>query len=122
MSQSPARLLVVDDDENNRDMLSRRLERRGLTVEVAVDGPAALAAIERGRFDLILLDIEMPGLNGFDVLRHVRQTHSPVQLPVIIATARGDREDVVEALNLGANDYGTKPLDFTVVCARVQTQ
>jgi phosphoserine phosphatase RsbU/P len=117
-----ARILVVDDDENNRDMLSRRLERRGMSAQVAVDGPSALGALARSPFDLVLLDIEMPGMNGLDVLRQVRQTHTPMQLPVIIATARNDREDVVEALSLGANDYVTKPLDFQVVFARVQTQ
>src|SRR4051812_5316409 len=116
-----ARLLVVDDDENNRDMLSRRLARRGVTVEGAWDGHQALAAIEgagHNPFDLVLLDVEMPGLSGFDVLRRLRETHPATQLPVIIATARTDREDVVEALGIGANDYVTKPLDFPVVFAR----
>jgi sigma-B regulation protein RsbU (phosphoserine phosphatase) len=120
-----ARLLVVDDDENNRDMLSRRLARRGMTVDVAHDGRQALAAVETsaGRpFDLIVLDVEMPGLSGFDVLRQLRAAHPATQLPVIIATARTDREDVVEALGLGANDYVTKPLDFPVVLARVRAQ
>ncbi|MGC4034190.1 MAG: SpoIIE family protein phosphatase [Tepidisphaeraceae bacterium] len=123
------RLLVVDDDENNRDMLSRRLIRRGFTVDTAEDGPAAIRAIEAAHdenrdspFDLVLLDIEMPGMSGFDVLRHVRQTHAATRLPIVIATARHDREDVVQALGLGANDYVTKPIDFPVVLARVQTQ
>ncbi len=121
-----ARLLVVDDDENNRDMISRRLTRRGFDVAMAVDGYRALEAINVGAhvppFDLVLLDIEMPGLSGFDVLRRVREHHPGTRLPVIIATARGDREDVVQALNLGANDYVTKPLDFPVVLARVEAQ
>ena len=125
---SPARLLVVDDDENNRDMLSRRLARRGFDVAVAVDGFRALEAINASGdaapppFDLVLLDIEMPGLSGFDVLRVVRERHTNTRLPVIIATARGDREDVVQALGLGANDYVTKPLDFAIVLARVEAQ
>ena len=122
-----ARLLVVDDDENNRDMISRRLSRRGFDVDAAADGPAALAAVAAadagGRpFDLVLLDIEMPGMSGFDVLRRVRETHPATQLPVVIATARHDREDVVQALGLGANDYVTKPIDFAVVLARVEAQ
>ena len=122
MDASPGRLLVVDDDENNRDMLSRRLQRRGFGVETAEDGRQALAAIARTPFDLVLLDIEMPGMNGFEVLEKVRETQSAVQLPIIIATARGDREDVLQALALGANDYVTKPIDFPVVLARVETQ
>ncbi len=129
---APARLLVVDDDENNRDMISRRLARRGFDVVMAVDGFRALDAIDgppdappdpsRRPFDLVLLDIEMPGLSGFDVLRRLRERHPNTRLPVIIATARGDREDVVQALGLGANDYVTKPLDFAIVLARVEAQ
>src|SRR5687768_16008918 len=112
-------------------MLSRRLARRGMRVEVAHDGRQALAAVEGNGgagaaaerpFDLIILDVEMPGLSGFDVLRRLRLAHPATQLPVIIATARTDREDVVEALGLGANDYVTKPLDFPVVLARVRAQ
>lgn len=127
-SSSPAfaeRLLVVDDDENNRDMLSRRLMRRGFTVDVAADGYQALEVIrnpDQPTYDLVLLDIEMPGLSGFDVLTQVRQTHPATTLPIVIATARHDREDIVKALGLGANDYVTKPIDFPVVLARVETQ
>jgi sigma-B regulation protein RsbU (phosphoserine phosphatase) len=122
MAEIPGWLLVVDDDENNRDMLSRRLQRRGFNVSVAADGFGALESISRESFDLILLDVEMPGMSGFDVLKRVRTEHPPTRLPIIIATARTDRQDVVEALSLGANDYVTKPLDFEVVVARVDTQ
>jgi len=122
MSETSPRLLVVDDDENNRDMLSRRLERKGYSVAQAPEGHSALAAVGRETFDLVLLDIEMPEMNGFEVLKRVRETHPATRLPIIIATARGDREDVVEALRLGANDYVTKPLDFPVVAARVEAQ
>ena len=119
----PARLLVVDDDENNRDMISRRLARKGFAVDAAADGFKALAAVDAaGPFDLILLDIEMPGLNGFDVLKRLREQYPPERLPVIIATARHDREDIVRALTAGANDYVTKPIDFPVVLARVEAQ
>jgi len=116
------RLLVVDDNENNRDMLSRRLARRGHTVEVAEDGEIALNILERESFDLILLDIMMPGIDGIEVLKRVRQKHSASDLPVIMATAKDESEAVVQALEIGANDYVTKPLDFPVVLARVRTQ
>lgn len=122
MSHPPARLLVVDDNEDNRQTLARRLRRRGFEVGVAADGAQALDAIGREAYDLILLDVQMPGLSGFDVLKQLRIDHPPTRLPVIIATARTGREDIVEALNLGANDYVTKPLDFPVVLARVETQ
>jgi len=117
-----ARLLVVDDNELNRDMLSRRLGGRGFAVEVAEDGERALARFEREAFDLVLLDVMMPGLSGIDVLRRLRERWSESDLPVIMATARDSTEDVVEALRLGANDYVTKPLDFPVVLARIETQ
>ena len=115
-------LLVVDDNELNRDMLSRRLGSRGFKVAVAEDGASALAMIEKQDFDLVLLDVMMPGLSGIDVLKRLRERWPESDLPVVMATARDATEDVVEALRLGANDYVTKPLDFAVVLARVETQ
>ena len=115
-------ILIVDDNEMNRDMLSRRLGREGLGVVVAKDGARALELIEAGGFDLILLDVMMPGLSGMEVLRAIREVHPATDLPVIMATAREESADVIEAFGLGANDYVTKPLDFPVVLARVRTQ
>jgi sigma-B regulation protein RsbU (phosphoserine phosphatase) len=116
------RLLVVDDDELNRDMLSRRLERKGFRVAVSADGPGALKQIATEPFDLVLLDVMMPGLSGLEVLKIIRQQHPATELPVIMATARDQSEDIVQALQLGASDYVTKPLDFPVVLARIETQ
>jgi diguanylate cyclase (GGDEF)-like protein/PAS domain S-box-containing protein len=118
----PAALLVVDDNEANRDALSRRLRQRGYVVTMAADGAEALSLIEQSTFDLVLLDVEMPGLSGFDVLTRIRDTHSREQLPVVMVTARTAGEDVVEALKFGANDYLTKPIDFPVAVARIETQ
>jgi class 3 adenylate cyclase len=115
-------LLVVDDNEMNRDMLSRRLEAKGFRVLSAADGPRALDVIQRGRIDLVLLDVMMPGLSGTEVLKRVRERASAADLPIIMATAKADSEDVVEALKAGANDYVTKPLDFKVVLARIESQ
>jgi sigma-B regulation protein RsbU (phosphoserine phosphatase) len=123
---SLGRVLVVDDTPANRDMLSRRLERQGFDVESAADGESALRLISQScqsrPFDLVLLDVMMPGLNGLDVLKALRGRWDPTQLPVIMATAKDASHDIVEALELGANDYVTKPLDFPVVMARVRTQ
>jgi len=116
------RLLVVDDDANNRDMLSRRLIRRGYNVQVAEDGQQALDKIFRDHFDLILLDQMMPGMSGLDLLRLLRATYSQSELPVIMVTAVDESETVVEALNQGANDYVMKPVDLPVVAARIQAQ
>jgi adenylate cyclase len=115
-------LLVVDDNELNRDMLSRRLRSRGYAVVAAEDGQKALELIRTQRFDLILLDIMMPVLSGLDVLKIIRNRYTVAELPVIMATAKDQGTDVVEALTLGANDYVTKPLDFPVVLARAETQ
>jgi sigma-B regulation protein RsbU (phosphoserine phosphatase) len=115
-------VLVVDDDANNRDLLSRRLRRLGYVATVGQDGQHALALIGEQSFDVVLLDVMMPGLDGFEVLKILREHHEPTDLPVIMATAKDDSVDVIHALGLGANDYVTKPLDFPVVVARIQTQ
>jgi phosphoserine phosphatase RsbU/P len=121
MAESQTSLLVVDDNEMNRDMLSRRLERQGYNVSVAADGAGALELVRNHQFDLVLLDVMMPGLNGLQVLKILRESHSATDLPIVMATARGESDDIVQALRLGANDYVTKPLDFPVVLARIQT-
>jgi phosphoserine phosphatase RsbU/P len=122
MTSLSSQLLVVDDDEANRDMLSRRLERKGYSVTVAEDGSRAIELVRERRFDLVLLDVLMPGLSGLEVLRELRTAHPATVLPVIMATALSESGDVVEALRLGANDYVSKPLDFPVVLARIQAQ
>jgi DNA-binding response OmpR family regulator len=95
---------------------------RGYCVAVAADGRQALQMLLTQPFDLVLLDIMMPEMSGFEVLTILRERHSAAELPVIMATARDQSRDIVEALTLGANDYVTKPLDFPVVLARIRTQ
>ena len=121
MTSSPT-LLVVDDSAPARDMLARRLERKGFHVVTAASGEEALLRLSVPPVDLVVLDIEMPGLNGFDVLKHLRQRYSSARLPVIMATADHASETVVRALDAGANDYVTKPLDFPVILARITAQ
>jgi CheY-like chemotaxis protein len=115
-------LLVVDDNDMNRDLLSRRLERKGYCVQTAADGLQALELVGNGSIDLVLLDIMMPGMTGIEVLRALREHSSASELPVIMVSAKGESEDVVQALELGANDYVTKPIDFLILLARVQSQ
>jgi diguanylate cyclase (GGDEF)-like protein/PAS domain S-box-containing protein len=122
MNSRPNRVLIVDDNELNRDMLARRLERRGYEVDVAASANELMAHIERDPLDLILLDIEMPGISGLEALRMIRELRSPIELPVIMVTARNQSEDIVKALNMGASDYLTKPIDFAVALARIGTQ
>jgi sigma-B regulation protein RsbU (phosphoserine phosphatase) len=116
------RLLLVEDDETIRALLRRYLQGKGYAVSEAADGELALAAVQEGRFDLVLLDYLLPGRNGLDVLCCIRQTHSATDLPIIMATSRHSSADVIEALHLGANDYLVKPFDFAVALARIQTQ
>src|SRR5262249_29913396 len=101
--------------------LTRRLVSSGYRVVAAPGGAEAIELIRHDSFDLVLLDLEMPGMSGFEVLADLRDRHSSVQLPVIIVTACSDEADVVEAFRLGANDYVTKPVDFPVALARIET-
>jgi len=121
VSGAQATILVVDDLPANRDLMVRRLERSGFQVLSAASGPEALELVRRGNVDMVLLDIMMPGMTGLDVLRTLRATRSSASLPVLMVTAKTDSEDVVEALSLGANDYITKPVDYPVALARIET-
>jgi diguanylate cyclase (GGDEF)-like protein len=116
------RLLIVDDVRDNRAILARRFQRRGYEIVEASSGAEALALIAAGEFDTVMLDVMMPEMDGIEVLRRIRALHSASTLPVIMVTARSQSEDVVAALALGANDYVTKPVDFNVALARVNSQ
>ena len=118
----PFRALVVDDVEDNREVLIRRLERKGFLTASAENGHTALDLVAKHDFDLVLLDIMMPSLNGIETLKRIRANYSADALPVIMVTAKATTTDIVEALELGANDYVTKPIDFSVAFARIQTQ
>lgn len=122
MTQDKTTLLIVDDNEMNRDLLGRRLAREGYSILKCASGREALEHVERGDADLVLLDVDMPELDGFEVLKILRETHSPARLPVIMVTAMVGSDEVVRALGLGASDYVTKPIDFPVVLARIRTQ
>jgi diguanylate cyclase (GGDEF)-like protein len=115
-------LLIVDDVEDNRIVLARRFRRRGFDIVEASGGKEALALIAGRSFDTVMLDVMMPEMDGIEVLRRIRTDHSASALPVIMVTARSQSEDVVSALALGANDYVTKPVDFDVALARVNSQ
>jgi diguanylate cyclase (GGDEF)-like protein len=121
-AKAQARLLIVDDVRENRDILRRRFERHGFRATEASGGIEALELIERETFDLVLLDIMMPDIAGLEVLTRIRARFSQGALPVIMVTAKSQSEDVVEALSRGANDYITKPVDFSIALARVTTQ
>jgi diguanylate cyclase (GGDEF)-like protein/PAS domain S-box-containing protein len=119
--ENNASLLVVDDQETNRNLLKRRLERKGYRVETADGGAMALDCLSRQKFDLVLLDVEMPGMTGLEILTRIRETHPRLTLPVIMVTGRTESDDIIQAFSLGANDYITKPIDMPVAAARIQT-
>ncbi len=121
-SEQKPRLLIVDDVFENREILKRRFERQGFHATEASGGIEALALMEQEAFDLVLLDMMMPDLTGLEVLAHIRAQRSPGSLPVIMVTAKSQSEDIVEALSRGANDYITKPVDFSIALARVVAQ
>ena len=117
-----ARLLLVDDDEAGRDLLGRRLARRGYLVDTASNGDQTLKLVTSRSYDLVLLDHVMTGLSGLDVLRRIRERWSPLELPVIMVTGIPETQELVSAMRLGANDYITKPYDFQVALARIETR
>jgi diguanylate cyclase (GGDEF)-like protein/PAS domain S-box-containing protein len=122
MNSRPSRLLIVDDNEMNRDMLARRLARKGYVIGLAESAKELLPRVKDEGIDLVLLDIEMPEVSGLDALQALRDSYSPTDLPIIMVTAKNQSDDIVKALEMGANDYLTKPIDFPVALARIGTQ
>src|SRR5438270_4408574 len=116
------KILLVEDNEMNRDMLARRLLRKGYVVELAENAKELLQRVKQDGVDLVLLDVEMPEISGLDALQKLRECYSAAELPIIMVTAKTQSDDIVKALDLGANDYLAKPIDFPVAVARIGTQ
>jgi class 3 adenylate cyclase/CheY-like chemotaxis protein len=118
---NPARILVVDDNESNRDILVTRLTAHGYELLQASDGEAALAMIAQYRPDLILLDVMMPKLDGFEVCRRLRNDSVLRLIPIILVTAKGSSEDIVAGFEAGADEFLTKPIAQAALVARVRS-
>src|SRR6185369_11404418 len=112
------RILVADDEESMRWVLSKALKRKGFSVDLAVDGRQALSMIQDGSYDLAILDIKMPGINGLDLLDKIREQKK--ELLVVIMTAEASMKNAVEAMKRGAYDYITKPFDLDVIDAIIE--
>jgi len=112
-------LFVIDDDENNRAILCRRLEKEGYTVATASSGQEALELLRFERFDLILLDVMMPELDGYDVLLRIKADSNSLDTPVIMISAIKDRLCIIKCLQLGASDYLLKPYNMGIVKSRI---
>ena len=118
----PARILIVDDHEDNIELLRARLEARGYQTLSAADGEEAIAAVEKHRPDLLLLDVMMPKVDGMEVARRIKGNADLPFIPIIMQTALDPTADKVEGLDAGADDYITKPINFAELEARVRTQ
>jgi serine phosphatase RsbU (regulator of sigma subunit) len=114
-------LLVVDDNEMNRDMLSRRLVRQGHTISMAVNGREALEMLAQNAYDLVLLDIMMPEMNGYEVLERMKADQALAHIPVIMITAVDELESLIRCIQLGAEDYLSKPFNPVLLKARLDT-
>lgn len=113
----PPRILLIEDDKRIAQSISLGLSRKGFDVSIAYDGALGARQASAGGFDLLLLDINLPGMNGFDVCRTLREHGNPV--PILMLTALGEVDDRVEGLDCGADDYLVKPFDFRELVARI---
>jgi len=116
-----AKILLVEDNEMNRDMLSRRLERKGYQIVVAVDGAQGVAMAQTETPDLILMDMSLPVMDGWEATRRLKAAPETRAIPVIALTAHamaGDREKTIEA---GCDDYDTKPIDLPRLLGKIET-
>ncbi len=119
MIETPSVVLIVDDNENNRDVLERRIARYGHIVETAENGREALDKIRARSYDLVLLDIMMPEMNGYQLLERVKQDPEYRNLPIIVISAIDDVESIVRCIKLGAEDYLPKPFNPSILKARI---
>ncbi len=117
---TPKRILLVEDEADLADLVSYNLRRAGFEVDVASDGAAALRAIAEGRPDLLLLDIMLPHVSGIQIARQVRTNPKNATLPIIMLTAKAEDQDQIAGLQVGADDYITKPFSIPVLVARVE--
>jgi two-component system, cell cycle response regulator DivK len=117
-----ARILLVEDEELNRDMLGRRLLRRGFEVELAVDGEQAVACARKSVPDLILMDMSLPVVDGWEATRRLKASPETASIPVIALTAHAMAGDREKALSAGCDDYDTKPIEFERLLSKIDAQ
>jgi two-component system cell cycle response regulator DivK len=114
------RILLVEDNEMNRDMLSRRLSRKGYEVSIAIDGQQGLSMALRGEYDLVLLDMSLPELDGWEAARRIRADPRGRTLPIIALTAHAMAGDREKALQAGCDEYDSKPVEFPRLVAKIE--
>jgi len=120
MNTQPIRVLLVEDNELNRDMLSRRLTRAGFNVLTAIDGEEALILMRKVRPDVVLLDMNLPIKDGWTTAKEARLDPALQNLPIIALTAHAMESDRMQAIEAGCNDYATKPIDFPDLLQKIE--
>jgi len=114
------RILLVEDNEMNRDMLSRRLERRGYSVTIAVDGQQGVAMAQSESPDVILMDMSLPVMDGWEATRTLKSSPDTQDIPIIALTAHAMSTDRDKAMEAGCDDYDTKPIELTRLLAKIE--
>ena len=115
-----AKILIVEDNEMNRDMLSRRLERQGHQVYVAVDGKQALEMVSSEQPELILMDLSLPEMDGWETTRRLKADNTTQHIPVIVLTAHALKTDREGAFEAGCDDYDVKPINFPRLLVKIE--
>ena len=121
LSEAMPKILLVEDNEMNRDMLSRRLERKGYEVVLAVDGAAGVAMVQLSAPDLVLMDMSLPVLDGWEATRRLKADPATRDVPVIALTAHAMSSDRGKALDAGCDDYDTKPIELPRLLTKIET-
>ena len=116
-----AKILLVEDNEMNRDMLSRRLKRKGYEVELALDGQEGVTKAQSGTYDLVLMDMSLPVIDGWEATRQIRATPDVATIPIIALTAHAMSGDREKALSAGCDDYDTKPIELPRLLGKIET-
>ena len=119
IDQNKSKILVVEDEQDIRDLLVFNLQKNGFNVRAIDNGEKALSLIRNDNFDLILLDLMIPGISGFDLTRILKNDDETSEVPIIMLTAKGEESDIVKGLEIGAQDYITKPFSLKVLMARI---
>ncbi len=114
------KILLVEDNEMNRDMLARRLQKRGYEMLLAVDGLLAVEMTQKERPDLVLMDMSLPGLDGWEASRRLKSDPATAGIPIIALTAHAMAEDREKALAAGCNEFETKPVDLASLLAKME--
>ena len=116
-----AKILLVEDNEMNRDMLSRRLQRKGFDVVLAVDGEEGINLATSGNPDLILMDLSLPVIDGWEATRRLKNQPETASIPIIALTAHAMADDRQRALDAGCDDYDSKPVDFPRLLSKIES-